>query len=77
MTTEQFFQLIQKDFDYLTMISRKFASNERDAEDLLQETIYKALKSNKSHFFRSDKIAKISRLINLHSFFSASTIVPS
>lgn len=45
MTTDQFFKLIQKDFDYLRMVSYKFAKNEPDAEDLFQDTIYKALKS--------------------------------
>lgn len=52
MTTDQFFNLIQKDFNYLTMVSRKFTKNEPDAEDLFQETIYKALKSR--HRFRPD-----------------------
>jgi len=45
MTTDHFFKLIQKDFDYLKLVAHKFAKNEPDAEDLFQETIYKALKS--------------------------------
>lgn len=52
METDHFFNLIQKDFNYLTVVARKFTKNEPDAQDLFQETIYKALKSK--HRFKPD-----------------------
>lgn len=49
MSTTDFYEKIQNKIPYLRKSCWKFVNNEPDAQDLLQETIYKALK-NKTKF---------------------------
>lgn len=49
MSTAEFGQLIDREHDFLTQLAMKLTKKEADAQDLIQDTYYKALK-NKDKF---------------------------
>ena len=49
MSTAEFGQLIDREYEFLNQLAMKLTKQKDDAEDLIQDTYYKALK-NKDKF---------------------------
>ena len=60
MSTAEFGQLIDREYEFLNQLAMKLTKQKDDAEDLIQDTYYKALK-NKDKFATGTNLKGIQR----------------
>ena len=52
MSTAEFGQLIDREYEFLNQLAMKLTKQKDDAEDLIQDTYYKALKNSTNNYRR-------------------------